>query len=208
VFIFVQFLLAMKWQPTSFNNRVSLFFKMNIMNSENKQVLSYSEKAYFQDLFYPLPVSSSSSSSSSSLSSSSSSSSSSSNNQEDPVPLPPSHTDRGKPIPKSTVALRALLKDLSEKELSSWDDLTAQLGKGYRDLSTEDEVMLLHKSLIKFSRAGASPEKNIDSIDLKSVGAFGKFQIKSHAKYFMKLITLAVTQSKRACTCQRYIIYT
>jgi hypothetical protein len=120
-------------------------------------------------------VSSSSSSSSSSLSSSSSSSSSS-NNQEDPVPLPPSHTDRGKPIPKSTVALRALLKDLSEKELSSWDDLTAQLGKGYRDLSTEDEIMLLHKSLIKTSRDGVSPKKSKDTGHVQS-GTFTIYQI-------------------------------
>ncbi len=114
-----------------------------------------------------------------------------------PVPLPPSHTVRGKPIPKSTVELRALLKDLSENDSLSWNDLTTQLGKGYRDLSTEDEVMLLHKSLIKSSREGA-PRKNIKDNNHLKLGTFGKFQISSHAKYFKKLITLVVTPKKKS----------
>jgi len=154
-----QFLLSIGKKPSHFNGQGSFFSMMNIMRQNGIPVLTYEEKEYFEKLFYPGSSSTSSPSSSASLSSSASS------NKQDPISIDgdiTTETPNSNPLEKSTSVLRALLKDLSEKSSITWNDLTTQLGKGYRDLSTEDEVMLLHKTLIKSSREGA-PSKNSQS---------------------------------------------
>jgi hypothetical protein len=200
--LFFQFLLSIGKKPSHFNGRGSFFSMMNIMRPNgNIPVLTYEEKEYFENLFYPA-----SSSTSSSSSSSASLSSSASSNKQDPISIDgdiTTETPNSNPLEKSTSVLRALLKDLSEKSSITWNDLTTQLGKGYRDLSTEDEVMLLHKSLIKFSREGASSKKSQRKEgrirhEHSALGQFGTYQVNTHAQYFAKLVTLAVMPSKRS----------
>ena len=63
--------------------------------------------------------------------------------------------------------------------------------------------MLLHKSLIKFSREGAYSKKSQrkegrNRHEHSALGQFGTYQVKTHAQYFAKLVTLAVMPSKRS----------